>query len=381
MSDASLRTTPISRVAIVAPDASNVLREYNGLASAIRSKGDQVRCFAPGISREDSAELDKQGIHCTPFSLAPGKFSLLARRRVIGDLARLMAEWKPSVLVAVGALELVYAVRAARKNKMEHVIAIPEIMPVFEDDESGVKKRDTPFNDIKLALKQAEGVILLNNIAAAEFKERNLLNATVKVLVSPRCGVDLEKFVETPLPPLSGGLVFHLSSPLEEENGILAFCEAAKRIKKEARGAEFVLTGPPGKSAGAIGLDRLEPYKDVIARAGRQIASKDALSRCHVFVTLTNEPAMPLVAMQALAIGRPVIAQNCPASHELVDERVNGSLVNRGNVDEIVEAMRSYLRRPDLIPAMARASRQKSVRRLSQKAALAKILPLLYENV
>jgi len=381
MSELHVGLKPLSRVAIVAPDASSVLGEYNGLAGAIRAMGDQVRCFAPGISREDSAELDKQGIHCTPFSMTPEKLSLLPRRRAIADLARLMGEWKPSVLVAIGELELVHAIRAAKKNKMGHIIAIPEIVPSFEGEKNGVRNPGAQLDDIIKAMNLAGSVVLLNNVAAAEFKEQNLLNAAVEVCVTPRCGVDLDAYDETPLPPLSDGLVFHLSSPLENRNGIMEFCEAAKCIKKEAPGASFVLSGPPGKTMGSVALDRLEPYKDVVEHAGLLMASKEALERCHVFVDLSREPAMPLVSMQALAMGRPVIAQHCPASHELVDERVNGSLVNHGRVDEIVEAMRSYLRRPDLIPAMARASRQKAVRRLSQKAALAKMLPLIYEHV
>ena len=47
---------------------------------------------------------------------------------------------------------------------------------------------------------------------------------------------------------------------------------------------------------------------------------------------------------------------------ETVDERVNGVLVAPRDPEALAEAMESFLRRPDLIPAMARASRGKAER-------------------
>jgi glycosyltransferase involved in cell wall biosynthesis len=45
-----------------------------------------------------------------------------------------------------------------------------------------------------------------------------------------------------------------------------------------------------------------------------------------------------------------------------VDERVNGCFAAPRDVDGLAEAMESFLKRPDLIPAMARASRAKAER-------------------
>ena len=66
---------------------------------------------------------------------------------------------------------------------------------------------------------------------------------------------------------------------------------------------------------------------------------------------------------EALAAGRPVIVADIPGSRETVDERVNGCLVEPGNAGELAGAMESFLKRPDLIPAMARASRLKAERK------------------
>jgi glycosyltransferase involved in cell wall biosynthesis len=71
---------------------------------------------------------------------------------------------------------------------------------------------------------------------------------------------------------------------------------------------------------------------------------------------------MPRPLLQALAAGRPIVTTNVAGCRETVDERVNGVLVAPRDPEALAEAMESFLRRPDLIPAMARASRGKAER-------------------
>ena len=60
--------------------------------------------------------------------------------------------------------------------------------------------------------------------------------------------------------------------------------------------------------------------------------------------------------------GVPIITTDARGCRETVDERVNGCLVPIGDANALAEAINSFLRRPDLLPAMARASRQKAIR-------------------
>ena len=71
---------------------------------------------------------------------------------------------------------------------------------------------------------------------------------------------------------------------------------------------------------------------------------------------------MPRPLLQAMAAGRPIVTTNIAGCRETVDERVNGCFVAPRDADALADAMESYLKRPDLIPAMARASRAKAER-------------------
>jgi glycosyltransferase involved in cell wall biosynthesis len=71
---------------------------------------------------------------------------------------------------------------------------------------------------------------------------------------------------------------------------------------------------------------------------------------------------MPQPVLEAMAAGRPIITTNVAGCRDTVDERVNGCLVEAGNARALAEAMESFLKRPDLIPPIARASRAKAER-------------------
>jgi glycosyltransferase involved in cell wall biosynthesis len=81
--------------------------------------------------------------------------------------------------------------------------------------------------------------------------------------------------------------------------------------------------------------------------------------------------------LEALAMGRPVITTNAPGCRDTVDERVNGCLVSPGDPAALAAAMQTFLKRPDLIPHLARASRAKAERRFDATAVNATLIQIL----
>jgi glycosyltransferase involved in cell wall biosynthesis len=86
------------------------------------------------------------------------------------------------------------------------------------------------------------------------------------------------------------------------------------------------------------------------------------LAECHIFVYPAHAEGMPQPVLEAMAAGRPIITTNVAGCRDTVDERVNGCLVEAGNARALAAAMESFLKRPDLIPPIARASRTKAER-------------------
>jgi glycosyltransferase involved in cell wall biosynthesis len=119
---------------------------------------------------------------------------------------------------------------------------------------------------------------------------------------------------------------------------------------------------------GALGLtpEQLPSFGDAVEYAGAPADPEALLASCHLFVYPSHAEGMPQPVLEAMAAGRPVITTDVAGCRDTVDERVNGCLVQAGDAKALAAAMESFLKRPDLIPPIARASRAKAERFCAQ---------------
>jgi glycosyltransferase involved in cell wall biosynthesis len=213
---------------------------------------------------------------------------------------------------------------------------------------------------VRAALADADLVVFHNPDDPRRLVSDGLLAADHPRLVTPGSGIDLAHFADRPLPSLDGGLSFAMLARLDRSSGALKFAAAADRIKAKAPTTCFVLAGPPGE--GPAALSPRHPALAAVEMAGFVDDVRPIIAAAHVVVHMSRSEGLPGAVLEALAMGRPVIAADCPGSRQTVDERVNGVLVPPGDTGALGDAMESFLRRPDLMPAMARASRAKAER-------------------
>jgi len=168
-------------------------------------------------------------------------------------------------------------------------------------------------------------------------------------------------------------LNFAMIARKDASKGVVEFCKAARLVREKAPDTRFVLAGPDGGLPASL----LARYHDCVQILVDQADVRPLIGAAHVVVVPSWGEGMPRVLLEALAAGRPVITTDTPGCRDAVDERVNGVLVPARDASALAEAMLSFLKRPDLIPAMARASRAKAERRFDVRAVNAKLLEVL----
>jgi glycosyltransferase involved in cell wall biosynthesis len=87
------------------------------------------------------------------------------------------------------------------------------------------------------------------------------------------------------------------------------------------------------------------------------IASMDVLVHPSVW------EGLPRAAVQALLVGRPVVAFDCDGAREVVDDGVSGRLVPPGSVEGLRDAIRELLARPDRARSWGEMGRQRVLER------------------
>ena len=108
------------------------------------------------------------------------------------------------------------------------------------------------------------------------------------------------------------------------------------------------------------GLDRIVKFTGFRTDIGDVIGSLDVL----VFPSVAPE-ASPLTLLEAMGLGKPVIASNIGGISEIVDDGETGLLVDPGRPDQIAEGILYLLSHPEEVMRIAHNARERAQRKSS----------------
>lgn len=367
------------RFALVAPSLSRAVRSRFDLLSCIHDQGHEILCIAPGNTddaqtKQDLEQLSGVGGEYRSISYDTPGLRTFNSYRVATTLKSIFAAWRPDCVLGIGADALCHAARAARRARVPRVVNLCNELPDFfkpSVDDSGRPTR----GQFRRALAHADLTVFHNPDHQRLLREKGLLTSNANSIVVAGRGVDLDAHDVLPLPDLSHGLVFLMAAPFEAVRGVFDYNQAARRVAPQARAAKFLFLNMSGHDATRTNAQSFGGGP--IEVLGSEADLRGALARAHVFVFPSHSEGMPHQVLEALAAGRPVITTDTPGCRDTVDETVNGYLVPRGDVGSLVAVMQAILKRPDLIPSMARASRAKAERNFDMKSVNQALLAAL----
>lgn len=158
------------------------------------------------------------------------------------------------------------------------------------------------------------------------------------------CGLDAS-FLRHPLTPVPRAPRLVCVGRLNEQKGQLLLVEAAAQLRAEGRQFELVLVGDGPlrtrleQAITAFGLDGTVVLTG--AATGDQVRAQMLASRALVLPSFAE--GLPVVIMESLALGRPVLATRIAGVPELVQDGVHGWLMTAGDVAAIADGMRRIL--------------------------------------
>jgi glycosyltransferase involved in cell wall biosynthesis len=161
------------------------------------------------------------------------------------------------------------------------------------------------------------------------------------------CGVDESFLGQTPSAPPDNPRLVSIGR-LSEQKGQLVLVEAAAAVARDGTKFELVLIGDGPmrvqletaiQRSGLNGIVRLAGWMDSAAIRRELIASR-------ALVMPSFAEGLPVVIMEALALGRPVLSTAIAGIPELVRDGVNGWLVAAGSASELADGFRRILRTP-----------------------------------
>lgn len=342
----------------------------------------KVLVLAPELTIADQSALAACGIESGPLEIQARGFNPLARLTARRRLAQTLRAWRASAVIVEDGENLDMAVRAAAQAG---VAGIYPLLPSLESgrgpDGTDVARKVASIIAPKVSWRYALG------LASAVFvptpnDERLLAPTLTKFSVPyyqmpPTC-LDLQRAGAEALPAIDAGFVFLGLGGMAVDAATPTFADAAAVFDDRGSQARFRLIDIEPSSLQHVMA--AGPRLEVVGVARRQdvmIALEAQVKATHVVVIDQVSAQHTLLLAMALALGRPILVVDDAAYRDFVDVGVNGWLVPRGDADALVVAMTAILKRPDLLPGMARASRQKAVRRLDHSLAVQALFKVL----
>jgi L-malate glycosyltransferase len=144
--------------------------------------------------------------------------------------------------------------------------------------------------------------------------------------------------------------------------GHSTFLEAWANLAEQCPSAVAVLVGDGPmrpeieKQIARLGLGGSVKLLGTVSDAARLLPAAD------VVVQASLEEGFPNAVLEAMAVGRPVVATAVGGTPEAVEDRVTGLLVPAGDAPALALAIKALLSEPDVAEAMGRAGKVRSAR-------------------
>lgn len=192
-------------------------------------------------------------------------------------------------------------------------------------------------------IRRAEFVVAISCFGKSQLYRWSALEDWPKIHVV-RCGLD-QAYLSQEFVPIPEQPHFVCVGRLSGQKGHLLLLEAVRQLVAEGYRFTVALVGDGEMRSQIEQLLITYDLQACVSITGwaANDAVKAELLRAQALVLPSFAEGLPVVIMEALALGRPVLTTTVAGIPELVETGVNGWLVVPGSVESLLEAMRSAL--------------------------------------
>lgn len=345
---------------------------------AFRDAGyDVVGVSAPGPY---AAELEAQGIRHVALQRSTRAADLRADVATAVEFARLCRELEPDIVHTHNPKPGVYGRIGARLARVP--VVVNTVHGLYAQPQDRVAKRAVVYGLERVAascsqaelLQNPEDLPVLRRLGIPERKLHLLGNGVDLARFDPSTHAHTRAQVREQLGIDEAEVVVGLVGRLVREKGYREVFEAARRVRDAHPRPRFVVIGPTDlDKADAITQDELDSAE---ADAGvRFLGMRDDVERLYpamdLYVLASHREGFPRSAMEAAAMGLPVIATDIRGCRQVVDHGITGLLVPVRDPSALAAAIEELIADTPRRRAMGEASRAKAVAEFDDRRQVA----------
>jgi len=341
------------KICIIGTLPSSLLNFRGELIKSFVANGHQVIAMASNATKNEIVSIESLGVKYIDYTVQRNGLNPVADLQTLLSFKNVFKTEKPNVVLSYTIKPVVWGGIATRQfPKIKFYGLITGLGFAFQ--KGGFKRNLLSFiatNLYRLALFKSSKVIFQNDDNLQVFVDNKIITEERAARVNGS-GVDLSYFEKSS--PTSSTFTFLTIARLLGEKGLREYAVAANIVKEKYPDTTFQLVGPEDPSPDGIPVSEVNKWHEDgdIEYLGSAKDIRPYINNCNVFVLASYHEGMPRTVLEAMAIGRPILTTNVPGCKETVIEGENGFLVEKMNVEQLVECMVWFIENPDKLQLM-----------------------------
>lgn len=336
------------RVLLNGSFAPSVVNFRGALIRDVIKAGWDVHVSVPDLTIHQRREIASLGATVHEVPLQRTGTHVAADLRYYREIKRLISALNPDLVVGYTIKPNIWGSLAAANSGVRSASMVTGLGYTFV--QRGTLKQRLIAATSRLLYRRATEannvVVFQNRDDREDFIAAGCLANPAKARVVNGSGVDLTHFEPAPLPAQP---VFLMVARLLVSKGVREYAEAALHTLSHRRDCRFLLAGNLDDSPDCIGKQELEAWcQGGIEYLGWVQDVRVPLRMASVFVLPSYREGTPRTALEASAMGRPVITSDAPGCRETVLHNRTGKLVASRDSDALAIAMQTLADSPEL---------------------------------
>jgi len=318
--------------------------------------------------------IRKAGLRFLPFEFRRRGLNPLVELWTTLALSRLYRRERPDIVHHVALKPILYGTIAALLTGCKHIVNAPVGMGFLFTSRSLLAKALRPvvgFAMKRLLNPRGSFVIFENKDDMADAVNLGMVSKLGAVLIRG-AGIDVKKYPRVPEPPAP--IIVSLAARMLWDKGIREYVEASELLRRRGIDICFQLIGAPDDgNPASIPSRQLEQWHaaGLVRWLGQRQDVMSLLAASHIACLPSYREGLPKFLLEALAVGRPVIATDVPGCREAVRHGENGLLVPAANPHALADAIAKLAADKALRMQFADASRARAEKEFSSAQVIA----------
>lgn len=294
------------------------------------------------------------------------------------NMVNTISSIQPSIVFTFQIKPNIIGVFAAKKCKIKNIYSMVEGLgePFQKKGLLGVFMRYIVSLLYKFSSKYIRKLFFLNSDDFNEFIQRKIINKQRGIII-PGIGIDTSKY--TPNAAISTKKRVLYLARLMKNKGILEYCKVAKLVKEIDPEIEFELYGQEADLTKEDLLDYIEGK--IVYYGGYLMDVKEKINESRIYVSLSRREGFPRTILEAMALGKPVIATNVIGNREAVIDTVTGYLVPLDDLKLFAQKLIDLINNEDELKTLGNNARTLCEQKYDSKLINDEIIKIIEQNI